>query len=170
MTVYLYLNGEKASVADADLTLIDNAKDADDGKWKATDTFSNVKVEAGKSIDVVVTAQVEAKATPAVSANKFTLYLRGEDENGNTPSGLADKKTSKISVIELSTADIEVGKSKKTVLLRGTEDAVAEFTVKPNGGSKMDLESVSFAKPADVDCKDLKLEGVNKDFKEATLK
>jgi hypothetical protein len=42
-------------------------------------------------------------------------------------------------------------------LLRGTEGAIAEFTVKPSGTSDMDLESVSFNKPAGIDCENLKL-------------
>jgi hypothetical protein len=150
MTVYLYLGGSNSAVADAKL---DFSKDP----YIATDTFSNVKVEAKGSIDVKVTAVVEAKDTK-VEGTQFTLYLRGEDENGN-PVNKADKKTAKLSIVDLGTAEIEVGSSSKTVLLRGSDDAVAQFTVKPSGGSKMDVESVSFDLPAEgFDCGKLRLE------------
>jgi hypothetical protein len=154
MDVYLYLGDDNV----ADATLVKSGTN-----WIATETFSNVLVKAGESINIVVKAQVEAaKATTAnkIDAAKFTLTIRGEDENGNTPSGQADKASSKISVVEKGTAEIEAGKAKKTVLLRGAEDAIAEFTVKPSGASTLDLESVEFTAPTagNVTCEDLKLE------------
>ena len=159
MTVYLYLDWEP--VADAELVLTGN-------EWIATDTFSNTLVKAGESINVELRAQVEAADVVdedgkpmnerILSAKKFTLFLRWEDENGNNPSGKADKQTSKISVVNKWTPEIKTSKSKDTVLLRWSDDAIAEFTVKPSWANSLDLESVSFTEPNGVNCSNLKLE------------
>ena len=161
MDVYLYLGDDNV----ADATLVKSGTN-----WIATETFSNVLVKAGESINIVVKAQVEAKektASNLIDAAKFTLTIRGEDENGNSPSGQADKASAKISLVEKWTAEVEAGKAKKTVLLRGAEDAIAEFTIKPSGASTLDLESVEFdaSKLVGVTCEDLKLEwAVDEDF------
>jgi hypothetical protein len=152
LTAYLYLDGK--AVADVEFKA---------GKT-ATDSFTNVLVKAGESISVELVAEVEA--APYNEANtgdtiqntidsaKFTLKLIGEDENGNE-AGKADKQTSKVSVVKVGTPEVEAGKAKNTVLLRGSTGAIAEFTVKPSGSSSIDLESVSFA--STVDCSKLKL-------------
>jgi hypothetical protein len=62
----LYVGGE--NVADAELELKNNI-------WTASDTFTNVKVKAGESVDVEVKAQVEADDAGTIDASKFTLYV-----------------------------------------------------------------------------------------------
>ena len=69
MTVYLYIDGQ--AVADSEYK-----------NGKATDTFTNVLVEAGKSVSVELKAQVDAAEYVSgadvnylVDAVKFTLIL-----------------------------------------------------------------------------------------------
>jgi hypothetical protein len=71
MTVYLYIGGEP--VADADLS-----KNTDNS-WTAKDSFTNVLVKAGESVDVELKAQVDAAVATnsnLISATKFTLTLK----------------------------------------------------------------------------------------------
>jgi hypothetical protein len=62
----LYVGGE--NVADDELTL-------SNGSWTASDTFTNVTVKAGESVDIEVKAQVEAADAGTIDATKFTLYV-----------------------------------------------------------------------------------------------
>jgi hypothetical protein len=79
MTVYLYLGNDNSSVADAELVYSGTLD-----KWIAKETFTNVLVKKGESIDVELKAQVEAAKTEdnngnpinLISSKKFTLYLQ----------------------------------------------------------------------------------------------
>ena len=161
MTVYLYVDG--SNVADSELQY-----KAASGLWIASDTFSNVLVKAGESVSIEVKAQVDAAEGTGnvIDSSKFDLTLEGEDENGNDQSGVDTESTAKVSVVAKGTPELETGKAKKTVSVRNGEDAIAEFIVKPSGSSSIDLESISFNKPA-VACTDLTLEGdVDEDLRE----
>jgi len=159
LTAYLYLGGKL--VADGEL-----GWDTTNNKWIASDSFSSNKVlvKAGESVDVELKVMIEAAAADNIAAptnlvnwTKFNLTLQWEDSNGNERSGVATKATAKISIVTAGTPEVEVAKAARTVLLRGAEGAIAEFTVKPSGSSSIDLEKVEFTKPAGVDCADLKL-------------
>jgi len=172
LTAYLYLGDDKSSVADAQLscTAVTPATNPATYNCTASDTFSNVLVKAGESINVRVEAEVDAKVTTASSV-KFDLTLEGEDVEWNPNSGVATKATSKVSVVEMWTAEITVGAAAKTVLLRSADGAIAEFIVKPSGSSSIEIESVSFTKPTGIACSNLKLDwAVNEDFTEVNGK
>ena len=137
VTFYLLIDGEE--VADAKLWT--------DGK--ASDTFSDVEVEAGKSVKVVVEAEVNAKndsplAEP-IELGNFDLTLRWEDNNGNK-AGEITKKTAKLKIVESGTAKIsDATVSSKTVALKEAEAVIAEFTLKPaNGASEVDFDYLEF--------------------------
>jgi hypothetical protein len=71
ITFYLYIDGSKTSVADVKIK---------DGKLEVSDSFPNVKVTAGESVDVKVTAEVNAKSLIAadeteLDLGKFTITL-----------------------------------------------------------------------------------------------
>ena len=163
MDVYLYLGGKLVA---------DDTLDATNNKWIATDTFTNVLVKAGESVDVELVAQVEAGTTNLKTAVKFDLTLVGEDENGNPNSWEASKQTAKISIVTVGTPEVTDEVTNNIVLLRWSEGAIAEFRVKPSGSSSMDLESVTFDQPAGVTCSDLKLTvgNVDENFKLDTVK
>ena len=161
MTVYLYINWE--AVADGDLKYNNSI-------WTAGDSFSNVLVKAGETAQIELKAQVEAgeieNNVNFVPEKRLTLTVWWEDENWNRPSGTADKYVAKVSVVKKWTAEIESSAAKKTVLRRGSTDAIAEFIVKPSGANSIDLESVSFTTSEGVDCTKLKLEwAVDEDFR-----
>ena len=171
MTVYLYIDGKP--VADSELKVKNS-------EWEAGDTFTNVLVKAGETVDVELKAQVDADSVvdangdtitaKLIISKRFTLYIWWEDENGNPNAWKADKQTSKISVVSKGTAEVETSKARKTVLLRWVSDAIAEFTVKPSGGSSFDLESVRFDKPTWIACDNLKLEWpVSEEFEERSI-
>jgi LysM repeat protein len=67
VTFYVYVDDMKTAVADAD------AKFAN-GQYLATNTFNNIRVKAGESVNVRVEAEVEAENT----AENFSSYTLGK--------------------------------------------------------------------------------------------
>ena len=145
MHVYLYVDGNE--VADAKLSCTSLP-------CIASDTFSDVLVDANASVDVRVEAEVNG--TDLRDTVKFTLTLEGEDENDN-PAGIASKQSAKVLVVEKGTPEVEKGTANNTVLVRGKDNTIATMTVKPSGASSsIDLESVYFDKWSN-DCSKIKL-------------
>ena len=98
------------------------------------ETFSEVKVKAGESVDVVVTAQFEANATTWKKYD-FTIELKGEDEDGNDAGKASDafvtmETKAKGSVTIPSTSD------SKTALLKAQNTTIAKFTIKPSNSNE----------------------------------
>ena len=137
ITFYLLIDGDEVADAKlwADLT--------------ASDTFTEVEVDAGKSVKVVVEAEVNAKnASPLlapIELGNFDLTLKWEDSNGNK-AGEITKKTAKLKIVESGTAKISDNTSNtKTVTLKEAEAVLAEFTLKPaNGASEVDFDYLEF--------------------------
>jgi flavodoxin len=69
--------------------LVDGKEVADDkydpATTTASNTFDNILVKAGESVTVSVEAEVEAYTAETI--DKFSFAIRGEDVNGNNPSG-----------------------------------------------------------------------------------
>ena len=101
------------------------------------ENFSDVLVEAGKSVKVKVEAEVEAYNSWVVYDN-FTLVLAGEDKNGND-AGEASDTLVKFKTKESGSVKVETTTSKNTVLLKAKNQNIAEFTVKPSNSSDDDL-------------------------------
>jgi hypothetical protein len=130
VTFYLIVDGDE--VADAKLSA-----------GKATSTFTNVEIAAEKSVKVAVEAEVDAKNWTG-SIGKYTLTLKGEDENGNV-AGEATKNTAEMKIVEVGAIEISTSTSKKDVLRKASNVVLAEFVVKPaNGASEVDLDQISF--------------------------
>ena len=100
------------------------------------ENFSDVLVEAGKSVKVKVEAEVEAY-TSGVNY-EYTLVLAGEDKNGND-AGEASDTLVKFKTKESGSVKVEATTSKNTVLLKARNQNIAEFTVKPSNSSDDDL-------------------------------
>ena len=133
VTFYLSIDGDE--VADVKLATGTNISGGT--------TFSNVEIDAGKTVKVVVEAEVDAKAATG-TIGKFTLTLKGEDSNGNV-AGEASRATTELKIVEVGAVNVSTSTSKKTIVRRASNVVVAEFAVKPaNGGSSVDLEDISF--------------------------
>ena len=137
ITFYLIIDGDEV----ADVKLWANLT--------ASDTFSDVEVEAGKSVKIVLEAEVNAKndspLVAPIDLGNFDLTVRWEDSNGNK-AGEITKKTAKLKIVESGTAKISDSTvSTKTVALKEAEAPIAEFTLKPaNGASEVDFDFLEF--------------------------
>jgi hypothetical protein len=132
ISFYVLIDGDE--VADAKYST---------GTKTASDTFNNVLVEAGESVSIVVEAEVEAYATGTLG--KFEFAVRGEDVNGNTPSGKGDAKTVNMKVVEKGSVNVSTSATKQTIIRKASDAKIAEFIVKPaNGASETTLEEVKF--------------------------
>ena len=101
------------------------------------ENFSDVLVEAGKSVKVKVEAEVEAYAS-WVTYDNYTLVLAGEDKNGNDAGEASDTLVT-FKTKESGSVKVEAGTSKNTVLLKGRNKSIATFTIKPSNSSDDDL-------------------------------
>ena len=100
------------------------------------ETFSQIKIEAGKKVNVKLEAEVDVQNR---ADYEYSLFLEGEDENGND-AGKADASLVKIKAREFGSVNL-VTEAKDTVLLKGTNSTVAKFIVKPSNnvaGLKLD--------------------------------
>ena len=130
-------------VADADAV-----RNAWNTAYEAADTFDDVLVKAWESVSVKVEAEVEAdNAAPFTSQalGKYTLKIRGDDENGNPNSGNGSASTISMKVVDKWSATVSTPATKQTVIRKASNAKIAEFTIKPaNGASSVDLESIAF--------------------------
>ena len=101
------------------------------------ENFSDILVEAGKSVKVKVEAEVEAYNS-WVTYDNFTLVLAGEDKNGND-AGEASDTLVKFKTKESGSVKVDSATSKNTVLLKARNQNIATFTVKPSNSSDDDL-------------------------------
>ena len=135
VTFYLYINGQ--SKADVKLKA---------GKLEGSDSFGNVKVNAGESVDVEVKAEVNAKSLISSwtenDLGKFTVTLAGEDEDGN-PAWEASRKTVSLVVEKAGSIIIDNTSKEKTLLLAKSQTELASLNVKPEWAAT-DLETLVF--------------------------
>ena len=106
------------------------------------ENFSEIKVEAGKSVKVKVEAEVEAYVS-WVNYEDYNLVLAGEDKNGNDAGEASDTLVT-FKTKESGSTKVEAGTSKNTVLLKGRNKSIATFTIKPSNSSDDDLTLDSF--------------------------
>ena len=133
---YLYVNGKSAADVRLKGTTI-----------KGTDSFSSVKVEAGESVDVRVTAEVNAKGLIEGTGTendlgKFTITLKWEDDEGNT-AWEASRKTVNLVVEKAGSIIIDNTSKEKTLLLAKSQTELASLNVKPEGAAT-ELETLVF--------------------------
>ena len=138
VTFYLYIDGSKTSVADIRLK---------GTTAKGTDSFPNVKVKAGESVDVLVTAEVNAKGLIEGTGSekelgKFTVTLAWEDDEGNT-AWKASRKTVDLTVVKAGSIVVDNTSKEKTLLLAKSQLELASLNVKPDGAAT-DLETLVF--------------------------
>jgi len=135
ITFHLYIDGDEV---DADT--ISEGEDTLEG------TFSDVKVEAGKSVKVKVTAEWYAGEADANNYT-FELELSWDNSDGEEGQGVASDDCIKIELVGSSSMTI-TSASANTVLLQkdGAVD-LASFIIKPSNSdddSEADLDEMTF--------------------------
>jgi len=131
ITFYLFIDGEE--VADTDTINVGN----DDVKTAKTESFSDVRVEAGKSVKVKVEAEVEAYAEtagdlPADGAANFKLFLLWTDMSGNEDTGKWEEDLIGMKTKSKGSVTIPSKAQDKTAVLKKTNAEIATFTIKPS--------------------------------------
>ena len=123
-TFYLFLDGEE--VANADLG--------------EDQSFSNVLVKAGESVNVKVEAEVDAaEAASSRYYRDFSLLLDGEDMN-NVDITTLQEPCAELKVVSKGQVKVEGDNKSDTVLLKGKNKSIATFVIKPD--SKADDETL----------------------------
>jgi hypothetical protein len=159
-TVTFYLSVDGDEIAD---TQVANATNT------GGSTFTNYEIDAGKTVKVVLEAEVDAKNGTG-SLGKYTLTLKGEDENGNV-AGEASRSTVELKVVEKGSITVNTSsEDKKTVLRKASNVLLAKFTVKPsNSASEVDLENIEFQlsgtnAPTSADNITVSIDGTTEDY------
>jgi len=106
------------------------------------ETFSNVKVNAGESVNVKVEAEVEAYGSVEYLP-QFTMELRGEDINNNI-AWIARDNLVDMRIVEAGTVTVSSSAARDTVLLSTKNQSIATFVVKPANYDEVDVKSISF--------------------------
>jgi len=120
ITFYLSIDGKEVATFEG--------KNAGTGYATTNEeTFSQIKIEAGKKVNVKLEAEVDVQNQ---ADYEYSLFLEGEDENGND-AGKADASLVKIKASNHGSVNL-VTEAKDTVLLKGTNTTVAKFIVKPS--------------------------------------
>ena len=135
---YLTIDGDE--VADAKATL--------GATSKASETFSETLVKAGKTVSVKLEAEIDAREetvpSDGTTIGKWTLELAWVDENDNN-AWSAKKKTANMVIVNKWSVAVESTSTTSNLVLKKAADAkIAEFTVVPDGASSATLEDVSF--------------------------
>jgi hypothetical protein len=142
LSMTLYINGDKVATTDVTTTGTNKVL------W-ATEDFSKVLVKAGESVDVKV--EVKAYANGAADAVEFTIYLSGEDADGND-AGTADDTAAQFKAVEKGSVSVndstyETAKDfrNNSVSLRKSNATIAKFDLKPSkSSSTVDLDTFTF--------------------------
>ena len=110
----------------------------------AEESFSDVEIEAGKSVDVKVEAEVEAYGTTG-ALDSYRLFLMWTDMNGNEDTGKGDDALVEMSIKVSGSTKIDTT-AKDTVLLKANNQTLAKFTVKPSNSNDdgITLDTLSF--------------------------
>ena len=100
--------------------------------------FSDVHVKAGESVSVKLVANIYADNTISdaneFDAQKLTLVLRGDDENG-VEAWIAKATTVKLKITTSESIKVTDNSAKKTVAQKDSDVVLAQFTVKPSNTS-----------------------------------
>ena len=142
-------NAQPAKLKDNDVTFrlfLNGEEVADTDTLYSEETFSDFRVDADKSVDVEVKAEVEAyNGTAPKQAYKIWLY--GTDSNGNEDTGEWKAITVDMSVKE--TAGISIDKAtddKNTITLRKSNAVLASFNITPsNGNDSAELDEIKLS-------------------------
>ena len=132
ITFYLSIDGEEVGSADQDDV---NSYTATPEDFSGYDTFSEVLVEAGKSVKIKIEAEasVEKKLDSKLDVN---LYLRWDDKNG-TEAGFAKAALTSFKFVEDSSVTVTDSSTAKkdTIVLEENTVSLAKFIVKPSNSN-----------------------------------
>ena len=129
ITYYLYVNGDEVASVDAYGT-------------GAEETFDDVEVKAGQSVDIKVVAEVEAYGSGATLSG-IQLVLGGTDEFGKDVEYKAAKLVD-IKIVDKWSIKVEAGASRNTVLRTSNNQTLAEFSVKSSSSTSTELTDLVF--------------------------
>jgi hypothetical protein len=133
MTFYLFIDDEE--VGSVDQADVKNATGSEEfNKTDNYETFSEVLVEAGKSVKVRVEA--EASVTTKLDKKELDLYLRGDDKNG-TAAGFAKADLAPFKFVENSSVTVSDSTTAKkdTIVLEESTTSLAKFIIKPSNSN-----------------------------------
>ena len=136
LTVKVYVNGEEVATS--------NVTNPAGNTLSASDDFSKVLVEAGKSANIKVDVQAYPNAVTTNSI-EFSFTFAWEDEDGNV-AGTATETAAKFKAITKGSVTVSDSTyPKNSIILRASNPSVAKFDLKPsNSSSTVDLESLYF--------------------------
>ena len=137
ITFHVYIDGDEVATIDVD--------GPQTTTWTDDKDFSEVVVDAGKSVDVRVEADVYASKITTNNI-QFKLVLNGEDDNNN------DITTSAVNFAKLAFVEAEgitVGTksvmNQDDLILTDAGQTIWQFTVKPaNKATKAELKTLTF--------------------------
>jgi hypothetical protein len=132
MTFYVFIDGEEVGSVDQDDVETYTATPADFDKYQ---TFSDVLVEAGKSVKVRIEAEASVQ-NKLDSKLDVSLYLRGDDKNG-TEAGFAKATLTSFKFVEDSSVTVSDSSTSKkdTIVLEENTVSLAKFIVKPSNSN-----------------------------------
>ena len=135
VTYELYLNDK--FVASTDLYGEDNAE-----------TFADVAVAAGESVNVVVKATAEVYDFAGTTGTAYSGYKLGLGGTDNFDKDIENKEAKLVNmkIVEEGSVNLSAGATTKTVLYKGVADkTLAQFTIKPGDGvDSVEIKTLSF--------------------------
>ncbi len=131
ITYYLYVDGSDDYVASVDAY-----------GPKAEETFDDIEVKAGKSVDIRVVAEVEAYGnTWTISWVQVVLW--GTDEFGKDVEYKGAKLVD-MKIVEDGSVKVDGGGANNTVLKTSNNEVLGEFTVKASNDVTTELNELTF--------------------------
>jgi hypothetical protein len=131
VTYYLYIEGKEVASVDA-------------YGEKAEEQFDDIAVKAGESVKVRVVAEVEAYGA-AKTLSGVQVFLGGTDDFDKDVEYKGAKLVD-MKIVDRGSVSIKGGEVAKTVLLKGKNQVLAQFTIKPaDGASSVEIETIQFA-------------------------
>ena len=144
ITFHVYIDGDEVATIDVD--------GPQTTTWTDNKDFSEVVVDAGKSVSVRVEADVYASDTTD-SNIQFKLVLNGEDDNNN-PITTSAVNFAKLAFVEAEgiTVGTKSVMNQDDLILTDAGQTIWQFTVKPaNKATKAELSTLTFDVTAYMD-------------------
>lgn len=123
---YLFIDGKEVGTTD---------------KLGIDEVFSDIRVEAGKTVRVTIEAEVDVDS---VHTYDYTLFLKGENDNGNLAL-VSTARLAKIKVVKLDPPVVSTLFPSNTVLLKSSNATIANFIVKPSNQDGVYLDEFTFS-------------------------
>ena len=106
------------------------------------ETFDNVLVKAGETVNVKVEVIIDAYGAEE-NLTGYVLTLKWEDKNGNDESGVASKKLVDMRIKDKGSVTVPADSEWNNAQLVADDVVVAQFIVKPaNGANGVTLEDI----------------------------